>query len=52
MSNIIRGTGDQVVDGDDPKTFSDEAIGQMGSKKSRSASHDRYLLGRSSFKHG
>ena len=51
MGYVVRGTGNRVVNGDNAESLGDEAITQMRSKKSSSASYDRDLLGRSSFKH-
>ena len=51
MPDVIRGTCNQVVYGDNSESLGDEAIAQVRSKKSRPTCHDRDFLGRSSLEH-
>jgi hypothetical protein len=44
MGYVVRGTGNLVVHGDNAESLGDEAITQMRSKKSSSASYDRDSL--------
>ena len=51
MGDVIWGTCDQVVYGNNPKSLGDKAIAQMRSEKSGSTGNDSNLFRRRRFEH-
>ena len=52
MCNVVRRSGNEVIDSDDPETISEQAVGKMGSQEAgASRNNDSFLL-RIWFKHG
>jgi hypothetical protein len=51
MPDVIRGTCNQVVYGNNSESLGNEAIAQMGSEKSGSPGNEGDLFRRSKFKH-
>ena len=46
MGNVIRGTGDVVVDSDDAEAFGEKAVGEMGAEESGGSGYNSDFLHR------